>query len=233
MTEEQKEILIAKMLDAPASLSDMELDAISEDDELRDIYAASAALDSAYAAKQEFDMDAEWKRFSPRLRRKPDKMRWFMRVAAIFLGVILASSVVVKIINTAFSHDPQPVIAKVEQVSKAPEHPTLHESLQAAESIDKTPVNHAIGHSSKPVNTRHIAKAEVSKPATTAAPVQIEPEIDVDEYLRIQQARIDNELALQMAESYMEEYDDLVPILDAAGLYSSEMDNEIRKITME
>lgn len=231
MTEEQKEILIAKMLDAPASLSDMELDAISEDDELRDIYAASAALDSAYAAEQKFDMDAEWKRFSPRLRRKPDNMRWFMRVAAIFLGVILASGVVVKIINTAFTHDPQPVIAKVEQVSKAPERPTLHETLQAAESIDKTPVNHAIGHSSKPVNTRHIAKAEVSMPATT--PTQAEPEIDVDEYLRIQQARIDNELALQMAESYMEEYDDLVPILDAAGLYSSEMDNEIRKITME
>lgn len=65
MTEEQKEILIAKMLDAPASLSDMELDAILNDDELRDIYAASAALDSAYAAEAEFDMDAEWKRFCP------------------------------------------------------------------------------------------------------------------------------------------------------------------------
>lgn len=228
MTEEQKEILIAKMLDAPASLSDMELDAISDDDELRDIYAASAALDSAYAAEQEFDMDAEWKRFSPRLRRKPDKMRWFMRVAAIFLGVIFAYSIVVKIINTSFTHAPQPVIAKVEQVSKAAERPTLHETLHAAESIA---VNHAIGHSSKPVNTRHIAKAELSMPATT--PAQAEPEIDVDEYLRIQQARIDNELALQMAESYMEEYDRLVPILDAAGLYSSEMDDEIRKITME
>lgn len=129
MTEEQKEILIAKMLDAPASLSDMELDAILNDDELRDIYAASAALDSAYAAEAEFDMDAEWKRFCPRLHRKPNKMRWFMRVAAIFLGVLIASGVVVKIINTTFTHDPQPVIAKVEQVSKAAERPTLHLSL--------------------------------------------------------------------------------------------------------
>ncbi len=231
MTEEQKEILIAKMLDAPASLSDMELDAISDDDELRDIYAASAALDSAYAAKQEFDMDAEWKRFSPRLHRKPDKMRWFMRVAAIFLGVILASGVAVKIINTTFTHAPQPVIAKVEQVSKAAERPTLHMPEQMSMTEIKTPRNHAVDHDSKHYNTRHLAKAEVTLPATT--PAQAEPEIDVDEYLRIQQARIDNELALQMAESYMEEYDDLVPILDAAGLYSSEIDYEIRKITME
>lgn len=235
MTEEQKEILIAKMLDAPASLSDMELDAILQDDELRDIYAASSALSSACIAEQKFDMDAEWKRFSPRLRRKPDRMRWFMRVAAIFLGVILASGVVVKIINTTFTHDPQPIIAKAERAVEPAERPTLRVPEQTAESMNNTPVNHAIAHSSKSANTRHIAKAEVCKPTTTAAAalVQIEPEVDVDEYLRIQQARIDNELALQLAESYMEEYDDLVPILDAAGLYSSEMDNEIRKITME
>ena len=167
MTEEQKEILIAKMLDAPASLSDMELDAISDDDELRDIYAASAALDSAYAAEQEFDMDAEWKRFSPRLHRKPDKMRWFMRVAAIFLGVIFASSIVVKIINTIFTHAPQPVIAKVEQVSKAAERPTLHMPEQMSMTETKTPRNHAVDHDSKHYNTRHIAKAEVSMPAAT------------------------------------------------------------------
>lgn len=231
MTEEQKEILIAKMLDAPASLSDMELDAILNDDELRDIYAASAALDSAYAAEAEFDMDAEWKRFCPRLRRKPDKVRWFMRVAAIFLGVLIASGVVVKIINTSFTHDPQPVIAKVEQVSKAAERPTPHVPEQTTMTEPKAPRNHAVDHDSKHYNTRHIAKAEVSMPATT--PAQAEPEIDVDEYLRIQQARIGNELALQIAESYMEEFERLVPILDAAGLYSSEMDDEIRKVTME
>ena len=71
MTEEQKEILIAKMLDAPSSLSDVELDSILHDDELRDIYEASAALSSACIRQPEWDMKAEWNSFRPRIRRKP------------------------------------------------------------------------------------------------------------------------------------------------------------------
>ena len=67
MTEEQKEILIAKMLDAPSSLSDVELDSILHDDELRDIYEASAALSSACIRQPEWDMKAEWNSFRPRI----------------------------------------------------------------------------------------------------------------------------------------------------------------------
>ena len=76
---------------------------------------------------------------------------------------------------------------------------------------------------------RHLAKAEIDQSKTTVGQV----ETDVDEYLRIQQARIDNDLAMQVAESYTEEYDDLVAILDAAGAYNPELDNVIRKVTME
>lgn len=61
----------------------------------------------------------------------------------------------------------------------------------------------------------------------------METDIDIDEYLRIQQARIDNDLAMQVAESYIEEYDDFVLILDAAGVYDPELDNMIRKVAME
>lgn len=85
---------------------------------------------------------------------------------------------------------------------------------------------------SKPaVPATRIAKAEVAPAKASRA--QEEPVIDIDEYLRIQQARIDNDLAIQAAESYMEEYDNLVPILDAAGVYDPEFDNAIRKVTME
>lgn len=60
MTEEQIEILIAKMLDAPSSLSDEELDSILQDEDLRSFYAASAALGNACIRQPEWDMEAEW-----------------------------------------------------------------------------------------------------------------------------------------------------------------------------
>ena len=56
MTEQQKEILTAKMLDAPASLSDEELALIGNDPELRDIYEMSASIATASAARTRFDM---------------------------------------------------------------------------------------------------------------------------------------------------------------------------------
>ena len=36
-----------------------------------------------------------------------------------------------------------------------------------------------------------------------------------------------------VAESYIEEYDDLVEILDEAGAYNPEYDNMLRKVTIE
>jgi len=227
MTDEQKEILIAKMLDAPSSLSDKELDAILHDDELRDIYEVSSAVSSAYAGQPELDMEDEWKRFRPRLRRKPTAMRWAMRVAAIFLGVVLASGIAVRIIDLIYTHDRQPVIAKVDQLQELKPDLSIQQRPQTS-STDEMP---QIEKSKPAVPATRIAKAEVAPAKASRA--QEEPVIDIDEYLRIQQARIDNDLAIQAAESYMEEYDNLVPILDAAGVYDPEFDNAIRKVTME
>lgn len=227
MTDEQKEILIAKMLDAPSSLSDKELDAILHDDELRDLYEMSSAVSSAYAGQPELDMEDEWKCFRPRLRRKPTAMRWAMRVAAIFLGVVLASGIAVRIIDRIFTNDRQPVIAKVDQFQEL--KPDL--SIQQRPQTSPTDEMPQIEKSKPAVPATRIAKAEVT-PAKASLPHE-ESAIDIDEYLRIQQARIDNDLAIQAAESYMEEYDNLVPILDAAGVYDPEFDNAIRKVTME
>lgn len=228
MTEEQKEILIAKMLDAPSSLSDEELDLILHDAELRDIYDASAALCSACMRQPVLDMEAEWTAFRPRIRRKPSPERWIMRVAAIFLGVLLLSGIVTKIVDKVFAPDERP-IAKAEPAtdSVAPllELPAqlITESVPGAEPVVKK---------SKPaVSKGHIATAEIARPSRNDAPA--EPDIDIDEYLRAQQARIDNDLAMQAAEAYMEEYRQLIPLLDAAGVYSSELDNAIQKVTME
>ncbi len=230
MTEEQKEILIAKMLDAPSSLSDDELDSILRDEELRDIYETSAALSRTCIVQPELDIEAEWSSFRPRIKRKPTPMRRLMRVAAIFLGVILATGVVVRIIDKAFTGYQPPLIAGIEQASDADNAPiALNEPLdEIKEKPEQKP--EIVCRYSAAVN-QSLAKAEVNQIQPTVA--EIETDIDIDEYLRIQQARIDNDLAMQVAESYIEEYGDLMDILDAAGVYSPELDNAIRKVTME
>lgn len=231
MTEEKKEILIAKMLDAPSSLSDEELDLILHDDELHDIYEASAALSSACVIQPEWDMKAEWSNFRPRIQRKPNVMRWVMRVAAIFLGVVLVSGIAVRIIDSVFTGDQSSIIANVEKVNDVPDTTVEHNNVQETE-IKESPMQGSVTVAAGPTASgRHLAKANIRKSQNDAT--QVESDIDVDEYLRIQQARIDNDLAMQIAESYIEEYDDIVAILDAAGAYNPELDNVIRKVTME
>lgn len=103
MTEEQKDILIAKMLDAPATLSEKELELIATDDELRDIQKISAAISGALTPNIEIDAQQEWARFRPRIHRKPSPMRWVMRVAAIFLGIMLAAEIISKFTDQLFT----------------------------------------------------------------------------------------------------------------------------------
>lgn len=218
MTEEQKEILIAKLLDCPSSLSDEELDLILHDDELLEIYEASAAMSGALVRQPEFNMAEEWRRFRPRLRRKPTRMRWIMRVAAVFLGVLLASGIVVKIIDRVYTYDRKQVIAVVQHPDELKNTALIQ---QAVETEDTAPV----------VQSTHQPKSE--SPKRNKAVTQEQSEAEIDEYLRIQQARIDNDLAIMVAESYIEEYDDLVEILDEAGAYNPEYDNMLRKVTIE
>lgn len=237
MTEEQKEILIAKMLDAPSSLSDEEVDMILHDDELRDIYDVSATLGNACGRQPEFDMEAEWNRFRPRIRRKPSSMRWVMRVAAIFLGVMVSSGITVRIIDSVFSYNQPSAIAKAEQsqeqVQAADNSPAMQKEPHAAGANEDARQIPAIAANHSVAPARHSAKSETTVTGNTNRSAPMETDIDVDEYLRIQQARIDNDLAVQVAESYIEEYDDYVLILDAAGAYDPELDNMIRKVAME
>lgn len=231
MTEEKKEILIAKILDAHSSLSDEELDLILNDDELRDIYSVSAYITGAYIRQPEFDMKAEWNKFRPRIRRKPTAMHWIMRVAAIFLGVLFASSVVVKIIDSAFTDDRRPVIAKVEHSPEIDDKPVVHQNAQVTESEEEPEIRQEIESNNSYGGNRHLTEAETSHPGRSVS--QDESDTDVDEFLRIQEACIDNDLAMQVAESYAEEYDDLATLLDAVGTHNPELDIMIKKVTME
>lgn len=229
MTEEQKEILISRMIDTPLSLSDKDMEAILTDDELRDIYEVSSTVRGACIRQPEIDMPEEWKRFRRRIHKRPTKIRWVMRVAAIFLGVLFFSGVVKKMIDHSLTTNEQPMVAKLDHQAQHGNILTITSSTRPSESQENTIAETLICKNQASASNQHRAKAKTTKQKKEPK----ETTIDIDEYLRIQQARIDNDIAMQAAEIYMEEYNRLLSILDATGTNSPYLDNVIRKTTMQ
>ncbi|MBD5344579.1 MAG: hypothetical protein HDR90_06300 [Bacteroides sp.] len=211
MTDEQKEKLIAKMLDTPASLSDDELDGILRDPELLDLYEISAAVSNASIRQPDIDVNEEWTQFRGRIRREPLPLDWIMRVAAIFLGVMFTAGILVKVIDYVFSQESAPVIAESEKNAE----PEI-----LIPKISDPPTE----------NMENLAVAAVTPDHPVASPTD---EIDIEEYLTIQQARIDNELALQDAAMYEDDFYELLPQLDLTGDEYALLYAELREITLE
>ncbi|MDE5794887.1 MAG: hypothetical protein K2I08_09220 [Muribaculaceae bacterium] len=230
MTEEQKDILIAKMLDEPSSLSDKELESILIDEELRDIYEMSSALSGAYIDKPDFDMADEWNRFRPKIRRKPIPMRWVMRIAAIFLGVVFVGGIMVRITDKVLN-EPQPKIAKVLKIKKSAEIKSVEKYIKSDEIPQKEDSKSPIPSNNAVSSCQHSLKTKTFKTRQIEMP---EENIDIDEYLRIQQARIDNDLAMMAAESYIYEYNEFLQDLDDTDSFdTTELDNALRQVTIQ
>lgn len=229
MTEEQKEILISRMIDAPLSLSDKDLEAILTDDELHDIYEVSSTVRGACIRQPEIDMPEEWKRFRRRIHKRPTKIRWIMRVAAIFLGILLFSGVVKKMIDQSLTTKEQPLFTKLDHNAQHGNILTITSSTRQSESQENAITKTLTCKNKTSDSNLHRAKTKTTKQKREPK----ETSIDIDEYLRIQQARIDNDIAMQVAEIYMEEYNRLLSILDATGTNSPYLDNVIRKTTMQ
>lgn len=227
MTEEQKYILITKMLDSPQSLSDLEIKFISDDPELREIYEISSAVSGACMPQPDLDMAEEWVRFRPRIMRKPWQMRWLLRVAAIFLGVVVMSAILVKVIDHAISVDNKPVVAQIEGSAEVDRQELTAMAPRTAEFQDEPIVAKATCKPYVSVGKRSNPDAE---DIVKALPTD---DIDIDEYLRIQQARVDNDLAMQTADIYEAELNRLMPLLDGLGVYSEDIDNNIRNVIMQ
>ncbi len=228
MTQEQKEILIAKMIDVPHSLSDEDLEAIMTDGELRDIYEISSTVRGSFIRQPEMDVAEEWKLFRQRIQPKPTKMRWAIRVAAIFSGILLVYGTVMKIADHYASPEEQLLNAKKEHTAHEGNILTITKSSSSTTPQENLTTKPTIRNNQASVSSQHHDQTKTKK--------QKEPEgtiIDIDEYLRIQQARIDNDLAVQVAEAYMEEYYLLLPMLDASGTNNPYIDNLIRKTTMQ
>ncbi len=198
MTEGQKDILICKMLDAPASLTEEELELILHDEELRDIYEASALVSGALASEKEFDGEQEWRLFRHRILPKPSLTRRFMRIAAIFLGVIVVGGIIGKIIDYTLTKGYEEQMAETIK-STSPNSPEIKEDTPKIAYVEPT----STPEQAKESAPQKIAKAQ--KKAVKAAQSE-EEEIDVDEYLRQQQEEIEDAIIRQNAEIQIDEY---------------------------
>jgi len=226
MTEEQKDILIAKMIDAPSTLSDEEVELIQHETELAEIYEMSAVVSGACIAQPEIDMEKEWERFCPQLRQRPASYRWVFRFAAIFAGLVFISALMVMIVDRLFADGGQTMVASLEKPSVG----GMEFRVEATPPDPETPVvAEAARRKPATVRRRRNVKARVSE----RNPITPQDEREVEEYLRLQQARIDNDLALLCAEIFEEEYKSMLMFLDEAKLEEGAMSYAIKKVTME
>lgn len=221
------------MLDDPSSLSADELDAIARDEELRDIYEMSAEVSGACAPQPEIDMVEEWIRFRRRIRRRRPAWDWIRRVAAIFLGVTFVGALAVKMIDNTFISDNTPVIVKVQRPAEAKKYSVP--GLAALTAMCRQTKVAAAPAQPKGMDTpgAHIAKAKAKMPEVKTQPKAQTAEVDIDEYLRIQQAGIENDLAMQNAEVYEDAYDAILLTLDLPPRDIEVIDENIRKVTMQ
>lgn len=192
MTEEQKEILLGRMVDDPAGLSSDDMAMIVGDEELRELYQLSVDLKTACVKPPEIDEAKEWQRFRSRMRVS-HRSRWsrMMRVAAIFLGVMLLSGVAVTLIDRMMlvSESTEIAALPVDTVTVAP----MQEEATGPELMADAAVKEAV--------------KEVVGEAKRAGRKQSAPsEPSIEEYLAVQQARIENEIATELAEVIKQQY---------------------------
>ena len=229
MTEELKDKLIAKMLDAPVSLSDEELETILQDEELLEIYEVSSVVSGVYAPQPNININEEWARFRPKLRRKPSSLRMVMRISAIFLGVLVFCGILGDVFDRLFTSEDEAMIVKEEQMSTSFESlQTISEEQVAVVENDNTPV--------QPTPQRVLPKSnsfDAESKVNLSEKVDQSYDLDVEEYLRIQQARIDNDLAMLAAEELLQEYAIILQMYDLVEIDDEVMESTFGEITMQ
>lgn len=201
MTEEIKNTLIEKMIDRPDELTSDEIMAICSDEELRNLYEISSKLQDTLQPAPQTPVTQEWDMLSRRLStRRPKKKlyRRLLQTAAVVAGLLLISAVIVKITGHAPSAPDPSLTADVisTDITKSTADTIRCQNDKLVTTL-KNDASH-IADASKP-DKNHSAKKAKSASTPTATP-------DFDEYLRIEQARIDNEIAMAMAEVYEAEY---------------------------
>ena len=125
MEKNEKIQMLLDMQEHPENYSEQELKTMLEDPEVRELMEATALLKQAMiwenARKNAVNVDAEWQRFAGQLIADSKPRRGWMKVAAVFLGVLFVSGItfaaihIVRMVNSQKSQTvqtEQPMTAK-------------------------------------------------------------------------------------------------------------------------
>ncbi len=234
MTEENKELLIAKLIDTPSLLTKEELDIILGDEELMDIYELSAALANSTITEKDYNMREEWELFHSKTARKQRRLFKVIRIAAIFIGVVIFSGLAILLsYNSLKDGNPSSKIAgRIE--NKAPEVVRTSEIFSeiVANNIDVTQPQENNIEPPKSYQKLGTKNAELFNDNLILEEETDEEEMITDEYLRLQQARIDNDVAMQTAGIYKDEYESLLLLLKDERIEDVKLVSGINQITI-
>lgn len=226
MTDAQKERLIEKMIDTPSLMTDEELELILNDQELWDIYEMSSSLSNAYIPQPEVVIRKEWKSFKPFLKKKPNFIHIFVKIAAIFLGILVLSSITGMVVYRLVNNDERKVIVKVDEKK-------IIEVLSSEEPKNTLSENKNEMTPSESQNNIYQTPREVNSKSVINDNMKESEEIDIEEYMRIQQARVDNELAVLEVQLILDEYNELIPLIDSLNIDNSLLQAKINNLTIQ
>lgn len=130
--------LLFQMMEHPQAYTEQQWQEILSDEECRELYNLMAKTQSAFDAQKEIDdetVDAEWKRLTVSANR-----RW-LRVAAMFIGVLVISGIAFAAIYMIQSRSGQPARTDAEAnsqhstLSPQPEETTVRFSNTPLDSV--------------------------------------------------------------------------------------------------
>lgn len=190
MTDETKNSLVEKMIDRPEELTSGEIMSIMEDDELRQLYEISVGLQDSLVCNRQVDAAKEWDAFRPRLRRRRHPLMLIAGAAAALAGIVLFVGIMAD--TAGFRHQELPLTASLDK-----EESIVEKNIAEAPVVSDTEVKQL-----KPLSPA-VQKTTVAASAHAGGD---DTAIDIDEFMRIEQARIDNDIAMAMARVYEDEY---------------------------
>ncbi len=239
MTDEYKEILLQKMIDDPSSLSDEDLAMISDDAELREFLKISSAVSGACMSRREIDMDREWTAFRSRLRPRVSPKRRFLWIAAAFIGIALLTGMVVRLTQPVPPAEHSELARTIPHYSDKPARtPDVQQQDTAFAEADnqqsESPVESPLTY--QHTTSRPVAAIQTDVLNAAENEGDLEEEMDLDEYLRIEQARIENDMARQVAVVYQDEYEGLLPVIGALEESDPALEKYslmVRKVTLQ
>ena len=138
MEQNDKIRLLLDMHEHPENYTDEQLAAMLDDEMLEQLVTAKRAMTDI----PEPDVDAEWQRFE-QAHFAPVKNRSWLKVAAIFLGVIMLSAFTYDTIHAVRTHQPEtqkPEVEKVEGAKDGMEMPISAERQETDSVSEVQPV---------------------------------------------------------------------------------------------